>query len=167
MLTIRSLSGNHKKSEFDCGRAELNEWLVRFARQHQDKGLSQTFVAVDPDAPGRILGYYALTACEIVAKDLPPKLAAKLPRKIPGIRLGRLAVEASVQGQGVGELLLMDAIRRSCTVKDSVGVHALFVDAKDEAAAAFYRHYGFAPFPDSPNTLVLPFSTICSPGLHP
>ena len=162
MLTIQSLSGNHKRSEFDCGRAELDDWLSRFARQHQDKGISQTFVAIDSETPSRVLGYYALTVCEIDAKELPPKLAARLPRKVPGIRLGRLAVDVSVQGSGLGELLLMDAIQRSCKVKGNIGVHALFVDAKDERAAAFYGHYGFAPFPDSPNRLILPFSTICS-----
>ena len=162
MLTIQSLSGNHKRNEFDCGRAELNDWLRGFARQHQDKGISQTFVAVEPEAPTRILGYYALTVCEVLTQELPPSMAAKLPRKVPGIRLGRLAVEASVQGRGLGELLLMDAIQRSCSVKANIGIHALFVDAKDERASAFYKRYGFVPFPDSPTTLVLPFSTICA-----
>jgi len=106
--------------------------------------------------PSRVLGYYALTACEVLTEELPPDLAKKLPRKIPGIRLGRLAVDRAVQGQGLGELLLVDAIERARRVFEHIGVHALFVDAKDERAAAFYRKYGFRPLPTDPLRLVLP-----------
>ena len=96
-----------------------------------------------------------MTACEILTEELPEDLARKLPRKIPGIRLGRLAVDSSSQGQGLGEHLLMDAIERSRRVLEHIGVHALFVDAKDERAAAFYRKYGFRPLPDDPLRLEL------------
>ena len=99
-----------------------------------------------------------MTACEIVADELPVDLAKKLPRRVPGIRLGRLAVDRSVQGQGLGEHLLMDAIDRSRRVLEHIGVHALFVDAKDERAAAFYRKYGFRPLPDDFLKLVLPLT---------
>jgi ribosomal protein S18 acetylase RimI-like enzyme len=74
---------------------------------------------------------------------------------VPGIRLGRLAVDRAIHGQGLGELLLLDAIRRSRLVLEHVGVHALFVDAKDAKAAAFYRKYGFRSLPDQPLQLVL------------
>jgi GNAT superfamily N-acetyltransferase len=90
-----------------------------------------------------------------VANELPGDLARKLPRSVPGIRLGRLAVGRSVQGQGLGELLLMDAIKRARLVLEHVGVHAVFVDAKDARAAAFYRKYGFRALPSAPLTLVL------------
>ena len=162
MLTIQSLRGRHDRSRFDCGSPALNEWLSRFARQHQAKDISQTFVAVEVGAPGRILGFYALSACEVVTENLPKDLASKLPRRTPAIRLGRLAVDISVQGQGLGELLLMDAIRRSCGVRENVGVFALFVDAKDEKAATFYARYGFVTLPDMPRTMVLPLASVCS-----
>jgi GNAT superfamily N-acetyltransferase len=97
-----------------------------------------------------------LTACEILTDELPEDLARKLPRKTPGIRLGRLAVDRSVQKQGLGEHLLMDAIERARLVLEHIGVHALFVDAKDERAAAFYAKYGFRPLPNDPLRLVLP-----------
>ena len=161
MLRIQSLSGNHDRKEFDCGKPELNEWLSRFARQHQERDISQTFVAVDPAFPSKILGFYALTACEVVTEELPPEIAARLPRKAPGVRLGRLAVDRSVQRQGLGELLLVDALNRSCETRKHVGVFALFVDAKDEQAVAFYEKYGFRAFPDSPKTLVLPLAKAC------
>ena len=133
-------------------------WLRQTAQQHQRRGISKTFVAVAEDEPSRILGFYALTACEVVSQDLPDDLAKRLPRKVPGIRLGRLAVDRTVQGQRLGELLLMDALDRARRVLEHVGVHALFVDAKDERAAAFYRKYGFRPLPEQPLQPVLVLS---------
>lgn len=158
MLRIQPLTGRHDRNAFESASAPLDAWLRQTAQQHQRRGISKTFVAVSDDAPARILGYYALTACEILTEELPEDLVRKLPRKIPGIRLGRLAVDRSAQGQGLGEHLLMDAIERSRRVLEHIGVHALFVDAKDERAAAFYRKYGFRPLPDDPLRLVLPLA---------
>ena len=155
MLTIQALTGRHNRNRFDSGSVELDRWLKETARQHQKRGISKTFVAASDDEPAYILGFYALTACEVVPQALPEDIAGKLPKKVPGIRLGRLAVDLAVQGQGLGEFLLMDAINRSRHVLEHVGVHALFVDAKDERAAAFYRKYGFRPFPEQPFQLVL------------
>ena len=158
MLSIQALTGRHDRNAFDSASEPLDAWLRHTARQHQRRGISKTFVAVSDEEPARILGYYALTACEVLTGELPEDLAKKLPRKIPGIRLGRLAVDRSVQGQGLGEHLLMDAIERARLVLAHVGVHALFVDAKDERAAAFYRKYGFRPLPTDPLRLVLPLA---------
>jgi GNAT superfamily N-acetyltransferase len=155
MLSIQPLAGRHDRRAFDSGSAQLDAWLRQTAQQHQRRGISKTFVAATEEAPSRILGFYALTVCEVVADELPEDLAKKLPRRVPGIRLGRLAVDRSVQGQGLGELLLMDAINRAKLVLEHVGVHALFVDAKDARAAAFYRKYGLRPLPGNPSTLVL------------
>jgi len=160
MLSIQPLTGRHERSAFESGSAQLDAWLRQTAQQHQRRGISKTFVAVADDAPSRILGFYALTACEVLTEELPPDLAKKLPRKIPGIRLGRLAVDRSVQGQGLGELLLVDAIARARLVLEHVGVHALFVDAKDERAAAFYRKFDFRPLPSDPLQLVLPLAEL-------
>lgn len=158
MLSIRPLTGRHDRNAFESASEPLDAWLRQTAQQHQRRGISKTFVAAADDAPLRVLGYYALTACEILTEQLPPHLAKRLPRKVPGIRLGRLAVDRAVQGQGLGELLLMDAIERSRRVLEHIGVHALFVDAKDERAAAFYRKYGFRPLPSDPLRLVLPLT---------
>lgn len=152
------MTGRHDRSAFESGSAQLDAWLRETAQQHQRRGISKTFVAVANDAPSRVLGFYALTACEILAEQLPPDLAKKLPRRVPGIRLGRLAVDRSVQGQGLGELLLVDVIARARHVLEHVGVHALFVDAKDERAAAFYRKFDFRPLPSDPLRLVLPLA---------
>lgn len=156
MLSIQPLTGRHDRNAFESASEPLDAWLRHTARQHQRRGISKTFVAVSDEEPARILGFYALTACEILSEELPEDLAKKLPRKTLGIRLGRLAVDRTVQGQGLGEHLLMDAIDRARFVFEHIGVHALFVDAKDERAAAFYSKYGFRPLPNDPLRLVLP-----------
>jgi GNAT superfamily N-acetyltransferase len=158
MLHIQALTGSHNRANFDCGNPVLNEWLRGIASQHQQKGLSKTFVAALDDNPTAILGYYALTVCEVRTAELPKAASKRLPRITPGIRLGRLAIDLKMQGQGLGKLLLLNAVERSNTVATEIGVHALFVDAIDNDAAVFYRKFGFIPFPDQPLQLFLSLS---------
>ena len=110
-MLILLLTGSHDRQSFDCGRPELSDWLRYIARQHQDKGLSRAFVAVLEDATTCICGYYALTLTEADIQLLPEARSKKLPRLIPGIRLGHLAVDARYQGKRLGELQL-DALKR-------------------------------------------------------
>lgn len=152
-MRILPLTGSHNRQGFDCGTPVLNDWLSQVARQHQDKGLSNTFVAILEDDPKRICGYYALTLTEVDRRHLPEAYRKKLPKRIPGIRLGRLAVDQRYQGKRLGELLLMDVISRARRIHQEAGVVGLFVDALDERAAGFYRHFGFMETPD--NSLML------------
>lgn len=155
-MRIQALTGDHDRQGFDCGRAELNDWLRQMARQHQAKGLSKTFVAILDEQPTRICGYYALTLTEVDTRALPEGSRKKLPRMIPGVRLGRLAVDVRYQGKRLGELLLMDAVRRVRSIQEHTGVARLFVDAIDEKAAKFYAHFGFEAFADEPLKLFFP-----------
>ncbi len=155
-MQILPLTGSHDRQSFDCGRSELNDWLRNIARQHQDRGLSKTFVAVLDDAPTRICGYYALTLTEVDTQPLPEARRKKLPRLIPGIRLGRLAVDVQFQRKRLDELLLVDALERVRLINQHAGVVGLFVDAIDGKAAAFYMHFGFEAFVDDPLKLFLP-----------
>lgn len=154
-MRILPLAGSHDRQGFDCGRQELNDWLRQVARQHQDKGLSKTFVAIREETPERICGYYALTLAELENRSLPDAWRKKLPRRIPGVRLGRLAVERRYQGKGLGELLLVDALMRTRRVVLDAGGIGLFVDAVDEQAAGYYRRFGFQASPDNPLLLFL------------
>jgi GNAT superfamily N-acetyltransferase len=149
-MQVLPLAGGHDRQGFDCGRRELNDWLRQIARQHQQKGLSKTFVAVPDDEPDRICGYYALTLAELENRHLPLAWRKKLPRRIPGVRLGRLAVARALQGKRLGELLLVDALTRARRIHVEAGGIGLFVDALDEQAAGFYRRFGFASAPDNP-----------------
>ena len=155
-MQILALAGNHNRQGFDCNRPELNDWLAKIARQHQDKGLSKTFVAVPDDVPTRILGYYALTLTEVETQALPDSVRKKLPLAVPGVRLGRLAVDQSVQGRRLGELLLVDSMQRVRAIREHAGVIGLFIDALDEEAKGFYSRYGAVAFLDSPLKLFLP-----------
>lgn len=154
-MQVIPLAGNHDRQGFDCGRQELNDWLQQVARQHQDKGLSKTFVALREQEPARICGYYAITLAELENRHLPEAWRKKLPRRIPGVRLGRLAVDRQYQGKDLGKLLLIDALTRAQRIYTEAGGIGLFVDALDEQAAGYYRRFGFEASPDNPLLLFL------------
>lgn len=116
-MQILPLTGSHDRQGFDCGRAELNDWLQRIARQHQDKGLSKTYVAIHESSPQKMLGYYALTLAEIDTHYIPESARKRFPNRVPGVRFGRRAVDRAYQGKGPGVLLLVDALERTCGYK--------------------------------------------------
>ena len=157
-MQILPLTGNHNRQEFDCGRAELNDWLRQVARQHQDKGLSKTFVAIQDEEPTSVCGFYALTLAEIDRRFLPDAYQKKLPQRTPGVRLGRLTVDLRYQSKGLGELLLVDAISRARRIHQYAGVVGLFVDALDDPVSGFYRQYGFLSISDNPLLLFYPIA---------
>ena len=154
-MQVLPLTGSHDRQEFDCGHQAMNDWLRQVARQHQDKGLSKTFVATLEAAPSRICGYYALTLAELENRHLPEMWRQKLPRRIPGVRLGRLAVDRQYQGKGLGALLLVDALTRAQRIYTEAGGIGLFVDALDAQAADYYQRFGFEASPDNPLLLFL------------
>jgi hypothetical protein len=155
------ISRDHDRGAFDCGSPELNEYLRRYARQNHDSGSAKTFVAVRPEAPAHILGYYAISPASLEFARVPPALTRKLARyEVPVFRLGRLAVDVPVQGERVGSALLFAAGRRTLGVAAEVGGVALAIDAKDELAAQWYGRFGALRLLDDPLKLVLPLSTI-------
>lgn len=157
-IQIEPLQGHHDTKAFTCGVAALDDWFRRTATQHARKGISRTFVAVDDDSR-QLLGFYSLTVGQASSETLPESVARGLPRLLPIALLGRLAVSASVQGEGVGGMLLIDALRRVAGVSTQVGISVILVDAKDQKAAEFYEHFGFQRLPDSEHKLVLPVKT--------
>jgi ribosomal protein S18 acetylase RimI-like enzyme len=160
MMQVLPLTGSHDRQAFDCGRDALNTWLREVASQHQKKGLSKTFVAVQEDQPSRICAYYALTLAEMDGQHVPDPWRKKMPRRAPGVRLGRLAVDMRYQGKGLGSLLLVDALTRAHRIYEQAGGIGLFVDAIDKQAAAFYRHYGFTSAPDQALLMFLQVQTL-------
>ncbi len=158
-IQFQALQDNHDTEGFTCGVDTLDAWLKRIARQHISKGVSRTFVAMDPADPARILGYYSLTVAEIDTDKLPKDVARKLPRRVPLVLIGRLATALAARGQGIGALLLVDTLKRIIRVANDVGITLVLVDAKDDPAASFYQHFGFAPLPDTPLRLALAVDT--------
>jgi GNAT superfamily N-acetyltransferase len=161
VLRIEPLGSNHDRAGFDCGVTSLNRYLRETARQHVAKGIAKTFVLVDETGgtPKPVLGFFTLSLCQVLADAVPPKWAKKLPRQIPAMRLGRLAVARAHQRQGLGKVLLVEAIYKVAAVASAAGGIGLFVDAKDQAAADFYARFGFEPTPTEPLTLFMPMAT--------
>jgi GNAT superfamily N-acetyltransferase len=152
-LQLELLNKDHDRKQFDCGEVSLNEWLQRMALQQQEKNYARTRVIVDSESPKRILGYYALLPAQVDTSQFPP--GRKLPRRLPCLLLGRLAVDRSTQGRRIGELLLVDAIERTYRSIAEVGGAGLYADALNERAAAFYDRYGFQALGDDPLRLFL------------
>lgn len=170
MIKLEPLTGHHNRNGFDCGVDALNAWLRHIALQHQDKGISRTFVAVPSSdqiieryqnlgyedvGHASILGFYALASAFVFLDDLPPELAKRYPRQVPVTRLGRLAIRSDMQGQGLGRLLLADALNRAQSAAQSVGSAGIFVDAKDDMSSRFYQSFGFQLCGDQPLKLYL------------
>lgn len=150
-LRIEKLQRRHAIDFFACGQPELDRFLIRHALQAQAAGSSQTYIALSGED---VVGFYTLVASNLVHTDAPPRVVKGMPRHpIPLLVLARLAVHTKMQGRGLGSGLLLDAMERTLQVADIVGVRALAVHAKDEQAAAFYRHFGFEPSPTDPHHL--------------
>jgi GNAT superfamily N-acetyltransferase len=160
-LTVNGLDKDaHDRQAFDCREPALNEFLRTRAAKHQALGVSRTFVLTDDIEPHKILGFYSLSNCQIGRDDISPEEARKLPRyPLPAILLARLGVDQNAQGQGYGELLLMDVIKRCALVSQQTGVYALIVDAKHNHAKLFYERFGFAQIKTQALTLYLPLAT--------
>jgi len=158
-----SIGRHHDRKGFDCGSPELNDYLVRYARQNHESGGAKTFVAVSPAAPATVLGYYSISPGSIAFSQTPSSVTKPLGRyDVPVFRLGRLAVSLSVQGRGLGGDLLFAAGARALAVASEVGGVAIAIDAKDGRVAAWYERFGALPLLDDPLKLVLPLEVIAS-----
>ena len=156
-----AIARHHDRKNFDCGVTPLNEYLDRFARQNHESGGAKTFVAVPPDQPTRVLGYYSISPGAVEFGRVAAKLTRKLARyEVPIFRLGRLAVSFLVQGKGLGADLLLAAGERALAVAKEVGGVALAIDAKDERASQWYERFGAVPLLDDPLKLILPLNVI-------
>ena len=157
------LARHHDRAGFDCGVPALNEYLRKYARRNVESGGARTFVAVAPDAPNLILGYYTISPGAIAFAKAPAKISKALGRyEVPVYRLGRLAVALDLQGRGLGADLLYAAGERALAVAQEVGGVALAIDAKDKRAASWYERFGAPRLIDDPLKLILPLETIRS-----
>jgi GNAT superfamily N-acetyltransferase len=153
------LGKQHDRAAFDCGDSDLNLYLKRYARQNHDSGGAKCFVAAPAAAPARVLGFYTLSPASIEYARTPAGARRGLARyDVPVFRLGRIAVDRSLHGRGLGGALLLRAADRCIRVAREVGGVALLIDAKDERAALWYESHGATALLDAPLSLVLPLS---------
>lgn len=147
------LAADHILDDFDCGDDLLNDWLKRRARANQYSGASRTWVALDRNRC--VVGFYASSTAVIMRNSATKRAARNQPDPIPALLLGRLAVDERHQGQGLAAALLKHFLLKSLEVAEITGVRLLLVHAKDEQAAAFYKHHEFEPSPVDDLTLML------------
>jgi GNAT superfamily N-acetyltransferase len=149
----RPLTVQHGLSDFSCGESSLDDWLRRRALANQASGASRTFVVAD--AQNQVRGYYALAAGAVAQSMASGAVRRNMPDPIPVLVLGRLAVDRSVQGAGLGADMLRDAVMRAASVAENAGVRALLVHALGEQAKNFYLRHGFQVSPVDPLLLML------------
>ena len=154
-LVIEPLAKRHDRTGFSSGIAQLDQYLARLAGQDTRRRIARVFVCTTGGSD-KVLGFYTLSALSVDLKSLPDRLSRRLPRHpIPCALIGRLAVDRSRQGQGLGRMLLADAIKRTVAVGDTVAIYAVIVDAENERAKAFYEKFGFVPLTSNPMRLIL------------
>ncbi len=158
-IRIEPLGRNRDRAAFSSDQPDLDDWFRRRAGQDDKRNVARVFVAVDDELG--VVGFYSLSSFTLSIADLPEEIAKAMPRydAIPAALIGRLARDERVRGQGIGELLLADAIRRVMAAGRSIAVFAIIVDAKNDRAIEFYKRYGFRPFPLLPKRLFLPTAT--------
>ena len=155
-LVIEPLDRRHDRTNFSCGLPELDRYLARQAGQDVRRRTARVFVCTAGETDA-VLGFYTLSALSIDLASLPNELSRKLPRHpVPCALIGRLAINRSEQGRGIGRLLLADAVKRVVAAGEIVAMHALIVDAANEDAKGFYEGSGFLPLTDDPMRLFLP-----------
>lgn len=153
---IEKISAKHNRDDFDCEEESLNDFLKRFARQNDERGFGRTFVAVLPEET-KIYGYYTILSGAVKFDNMPEKL----PRyPVPVIHLGRLAIDKSAKGQGLGKALLFDALKRAASLSEQLGIFAVEVYALTIEAKNFYLKYGFKELLEDEQHLYVTMKTV-------
>lgn len=148
-MLIEPLRRVHDRGSFDCGDLDVTHFLRKKALQDQERDLSRTMVLIDErESPERILGFHTLLLAQVRQDDIPNDRPL-IKRGIPVVLLGQLGIDASLQGKGFGDLLLMDAQARTAEVAEKVGIRALMLDARNERLARWYEKHDFVRFPDT------------------
>jgi GNAT superfamily N-acetyltransferase len=159
MNTVLLDKAKHDRNRFNCGVDALNNYLKVMASQQAKKDNSRTFILEDENDNSHIIGFYTLTMTPIDLKTLPDKLQKKYQSSTSGGLIARLAIDDSHKGQGFGEWLLIDALRKLLAASDSVAFPVVIVDAKD-GAKHFYERYGFQAFQDAENKLFITIADV-------
>ena len=151
------LTGHHELDNFNCGESSLDEWLKKRARSNQAGGASRVFVTCEGN---RVAGYYSLSSSCITNAMTPGRFRRNMPDPIPTVLLGRLAIDRSWQGKGVGRSLFRDAAMRVSQAAGAIGVRGLVVHAISDDARKFYLALGFSECPGESLTLVVTLQDI-------
>jgi GNAT superfamily N-acetyltransferase len=154
--------GDHDRAAFSCGNAALDRYIREQASQDVKRSLAAVFIIAPKDAPKTIAAYYTLSSRELKIEQLPPEIAKRAGKYgyIGVTLLGRMAVDEKYKGKGLGALALINALEKSLIASRDVASWAVFVEAIDDGAAAFYRKYGFIELPGVQRRFLLPMKTV-------
>lgn len=150
-------------SRLDCDHPALDEWLRHQAMKNEGR-TARTYVVRTDEC---VVGYYCIATGSVGRGSMPRKIRHGLPEQAPVVVLGRLAVDKSMQGRGIGAGLLKDALSRIAQIAEAVGTRAVLVHAVDRDAVAFYARYGFLEFPAESRTMFLPIETVMGARVRP
>jgi GNAT superfamily N-acetyltransferase len=148
------LTSGHVLAGFDCGKSALNDWLLYRALSNQSGGTSRTWVITEVEAR-RVVGFYASSTASVTRQSAPRKFGRNQPDELPAILLGRMAIDAGHQGNGLGAALLKHFMQKAAEVAEAVGVRLLLIHAKDDEATSFYQHFGFVESPLGSLTMMI------------
>lgn len=154
----QALDERHDVTRFSCGNPVLDGWLRTEALRAQRAGVSRTKVWIQAADAATVVAYHTLAPTQLARVDLPGRSLSAGYSTVPGYLIGRLALDQSLQGQGLGTQLLLDAIERIVDASDKVGGRLIAVDAIDHAALRFYEHHGFRAI-EGTNRLVMKLAT--------
>ncbi len=149
---IEPLNEGHQLENFDSGETEIDEWLVGMAMKNQLAGFARTYVTADDD---RVVGFYSVSAYSVLRAEATGRARRQAPKMIPAILLGRLAVDRTAQGLGLGAALLRSAMELTLAASETIGVRMMLVNALDPSGSRFYERYGLVPSPTNPLDLMI------------
>lgn len=159
-----------QRARFDCGEPSLDRWLATQARQSMESRDAVTYLLLDDEGDdgddSRVVGYYALSAGQVLKDTAPLEMAQRAPEPIPAVRMGRFAIDRAYQGQGLGAELLSEALLSAVNAGGLVGARVMLVDAISDDALDFYLRFGFTPSPINPMQILYDLRTVeASAGL--
>ena len=154
--------GDQNLAAFSCSKRALEEYIKKYASQDVRRKLATVFVVSSKNKPKSVIGYYSLSNSSTHLEQLPPDLIKKAGKYkiLPVTLLGRMAIDDAYRGQGIGELVLMEALHQALSVAHRVASFAVFTEAKDEEASSFYQKYGFLRLPEDKLKLFIPMKTL-------
>ena len=160
---IRPLDASINTASFQCGCEPLDDYIRHYASQDVRRNIARVFVATAESDTQQLSGFFTLSAGSVRCSSLPVSLARKLPRyPVPVALIGRLAVDKKFQGKGLGSILLADACKKVSQASTVLAVAGIIVDAKDDAAISFYKHFGFISLQGQTDRMLLPASVFLS-----
>ena len=160
---IKPLDETINAASFQSGHEPLDNYIRRYASQDVRRNVARVFVATPENDPHQLSGFFTLSAGSVSCSSLPASLARKLPRyPVPVALIGRLAVDKKSQGKGLGSILLADACQKVSQASSVLAVAGIIVDAKDDTAISFYKHFGFISLQGHTDRMLLPASVFQS-----